>query len=639
MKRLVCSCEVADRSDDLDQTRRVISPGGRPTGVDTVPLEKAAVGVRGRALSSPLPPISVSEPTDDAETAEERGPPGPNLPDLVVLGALGAGGMGRVQVARQRSLEREVALKRPRSDASQREARGLRDEALVTGHLEHPNIVPVHALGVDDDGLPVIVMKRVEGVSWRDLLRDEDHLGWATREPDPDARLVWHLGILAQLCNAIAFAHSRGIVHRDMKPDNVMIGEFGEVYLIDWGVAVETGACSRDERGRPMVIGTPCYMAPEMARGEPIDELTDVYLLGATLHEVLTGQVRHRGREIEAVSAQAIASEPYRYPADVPEELARLANQACSADRERRPRGALAFRHALLVHLRHRGSLRLSASADRNMAAIEVDPAAAQSRAIEECRFGYQEARREWPDNPDAVRGLRRSALATVRLELGRRDALAARAALAELPDRPADLVAALVQVESSLAAEEAERERLRQLDRDADPTVPAPTGGLMFAILLVVGASLVVYAVRLQRTGTVDPTALVLFPALTVVGGLTFMILFRRQMAVNAFNRRLGAWFLALGLLLVASRVIGQASGIALHHQFATDSLLLAAMFTAGGLFLFRWMWIDVGVMLLSAAIAGLVPGAAHIALECANAFAAITAAFLVPRRGRNRP
>jgi tRNA A-37 threonylcarbamoyl transferase component Bud32 len=631
---------VADRADDLDQTRRMIAPGGRPTGVDTVPLDRTMVGARERARSSPLPPISVSEPTDDAATSARRAPPGPTGPDLVVLGVLGEGGMGRVQLARQRSLQREVALKRPRSDASDREARGLRDEALVTGHLEHPNIVPVHALGVDEGGLPVIVMKRVEGVSWRDLLRDADHPGWVTREPDPAARLVWHLGILAQLCNAIAFAHSRGIVHRDMKPDNVMIGEFGEVYLIDWGVAVESGARSRDETGRAMVVGTPCYMAPEMARGGPIDELTDVYLLGATLHEVLTGSVRHIGRDIAAATAQAIASEPYRYGGDVPEELAALANQACAADPARRPRGALAFRHALLAHLRHRGSLRLSAAADRGMAAIEVEaattpvPGAAHSRAIEECRFGYREALHEWPDNPDAVRGLRRCALATVRHELARRDPLAARAALAELVERPPDLIEAVAALEASLAAEEADRERLRQLERDADPTVGAPTGGLMFAILLVVGSSLAVYAVRVHTTGTIEPFALVLFPILTVSGTLTFMFLFRRQLAVNAFNRRLAAWFLSLAVLLVASRTIGQATGIALHHQFITDALLLAAMFTAGGLFLFRWMWMDVGVMLLSAAIAALVPSAAHIALQCANAFAVITAAFLVPRR-----
>src|SRR5678816_383994 len=106
---------------------------------------------------------------------------------------------------------------------------------------DSPNIIPVHALGRDEHGQPLIVMKRVEGVSWRELLLDDEHPGWQSREPSREARLVWHLQTLAQLCNAIAFAHSRGIVHRDIKPDNVMIGEFGEVYQLDWGVAVTVG--------------------------------------------------------------------------------------------------------------------------------------------------------------------------------------------------------------------------------------------------------------------------------------------------------------------------------------------------------------------------------------------------------------
>ena len=429
----------------------------------------------------------------------------------MVVGVLGEGGMGRVQLARQRSLQREVALKRPKVGATDWDAQLLRAEALVTGHLEHPNIIPVHALGIDSAGQPVIVMKRVEGVSWRDLLRDEQHPGWRRREPDREARLVWHLQVLAQLCNAMAFAHSRGIVHRDMKPDNVMVGEFGEVYLLDWGVAVETGSRSRDEAGNPVIVGTPGYMAPEMASGGPIEEQTDVYLLGASLHELLSGQLRHRGDDLATVVESALASEPYRYGADVPEELAALANQATSADPAARPRGALAFRQALLDHLRHRSSLRLSASADRLLAAVAADDpasAGAHGLAIAESRFGYREALREWPDNPEARRGLRNCAVATVRLEIARRDAGAARAALAEVPDPPSELAAALDRLESSLAEEAAERDRLRRLAHDADPTVGAPARVLMFSMLVVVVASVVVYAVRLQRGGSGRPSS-----------------------------------------------------------------------------------------------------------------------------------
>ncbi|HEU5060168.1 MAG TPA: serine/threonine-protein kinase, partial [Kofleriaceae bacterium] len=408
---------------------------GAGKGDGSLPLDATILAAPGPRPGAPLPHISVSEVPDDGVPAPAA--PGP---DLVVVGVLGEGGMGRVHLARQRSLEREVALKRPHPGASEGDAQLLRAEAVVTGNLEHPNIVPVHALGVDAGGRPLIVMKRVDGVSWRELLRDGDHPGWARREPNREARQVWHLGILAQLCNAIAFAHSRGFVHRDMKPDNVMVGEFGEVYLIDWGVAVKIGSRARGSDGSPVLIGTPAYMAPEMAQGGALDERTDVYLLGASLHEVLTGRVRHPGADLHAVTLQAITSAPVDYGGGVPDELAGLANRATARDPADRPADALAFRQALLDHLLHRASLRLSGEADRALTAIERDPAAAEGRAFDECRFGYRQALREWPDNPDALRGLRRCAVATVRLEIARRNAAAARAALADLVDPPAGL-------------------------------------------------------------------------------------------------------------------------------------------------------------------------------------------------------
>ncbi len=598
------------------------------TGAATQPLDATIVGSPEPGPSHQLPPISVGEAASDDAAAPPSGP------DLVVLGLLGEGGMGRVQLARQRSLQRDVAIKRPRAGASDWDAQLLRAEALVTGHLEHPNIIPVHALGVDSHGQPVIVMKRVEGVSWRELLRDDDHPGWERREPDRDERLVWHLGILAQLCNAIAFAHSRGIAHRDMKPDNVMIGEFGEVYLIDWGVACRTGATSRDGDGNPVVVGTPAYMAPEMARGGPIEEETDVYLLGATLHEILTGEVRHRGNDLATVTLRALASAPHAYGDQVPAELAELANQATALDPAARPKGALAFRQALLDHLRHRGSLRLSEDADRVMAEVEADPAGARRRAIEVGRFGYREALRQWPDNPDALRGIERCALATVRLEIQRRDGAAARAALAELASPPPALEAALGDLENQLASEEAERERLRRIAHDVDPTVGAPARLLMFAMLLVVLASVVVYAARIHRTGGVPASQLIAFPALLAVGSLAFLFLVRRQLSVNAFNRRLAVWFTLILIALLGNRVIGQSTHLDIRHQFVSDGLVLAILMAAGAVFLFRWLWLCTAILCAAVVIGTIVPAAAQIAFAVASLIVIVIAGMLIQRR-----
>ena len=623
--------EVAGRQDERDETWPALTLP-RHTGVDTRPLDATIVGTPAPAPSHPLPHISVGEPSED-----DPAPPGQAGPDLVVVGMLGEGGMGRVQLARQRSLQREVAIKRLRSGASDWDAQLLRAEALVTGHLEHPNIIPVHSLGIDSSGQPVIVMKRVEGVSWRELLHDPDHPGWLLREPDPAARLAWHLAILAQLCNALAFAHRRGVVHRDLKPDNVMVGEFGEVYLLDWGVAVRVGAAALDAAGHPVVVGTPAYMAPEMAGGRRLDEQTDVYLLGATLHEILTGQVRHRGTDLATVVTQSLASEPFDYADAVPAELAELANQATSVDPAARPAGALAFRQAVLDHLRHRSSLRLSGGADRVMAAVDagdLPSAAAQGRAIEECRFGYREALREWPDNPDALRGIQRCALASVRLEITRRDLGAARSALGELLHPPPELIDRFVRLEGELAAEAAERERLRRIAHDVDPTVGAPARLLLGAMFLVVAASVAVYAIRLRRTGTVGPAELILFPSLLVAGSLAFLFLSRRQLAVNAFNRRLAGWFAATVLILLGNRILLQATGTDLAHQFVSDSLLLAALFAAGGIFLFRWLWVCAGLMAVSVLVGALVPVAAQVAFAVAASVVIVMAAILIPRR-----
>src|SRR6185503_17346084 len=145
-----------------------------------------------------------------------------------------------------------------------------------------------------------------------------------------------NVGILLQVLNAVRFAHSRGIIHRDVKPDNVMIGAFGEVYLLDWGIAVRP-AETPGVVG-PMV-GTPRYLAPEMLDGalDDVGPHTDVYLLGATLHHILTGQPRHAGETLETVLAAAKESRPVHYAATVPAELAALCNAATAQDPKRRP--------------------------------------------------------------------------------------------------------------------------------------------------------------------------------------------------------------------------------------------------------------------------------------------------------------
>src|SRR5262249_21550559 len=156
--------------------------------------------------------ISIAERGAASEAPGDRGDVS-TRPDLEIVGMLGEGGMGLVHLARQRSLGRDVAIKVVRPDAwDPRAAKALVDEATVMGHLEHPGIIPVHALGVDDRARPLLVMKRVEGVTWNELLRDPAHLAWARLDAPEGGQLAANVGVLMAVCNALAFAHRCGIV-------------------------------------------------------------------------------------------------------------------------------------------------------------------------------------------------------------------------------------------------------------------------------------------------------------------------------------------------------------------------------------------------------------------------------------------
>ena len=229
---------------------------------------------------------------------------------------LGEGGMGIVHLATQATLGRHVAVKTLRAGVTGPDAplRILR-EAWVTGTLEHPNVVPVHDVGIDASGAPVILMKRIEGLAWSELIHAPEEI--ARRFAAADA-LEWNLRTLVSVCNAVHFAHSRGILHRDLKPDNVMIGEFGEVYVVDWGIAV---SLVPDPSGRlPSVMqakdiaGTPQYMAPEMLLGDP-SMLTDAHRRRRTCwapscSEALAGDPPHRGGDLKRDDGRHSPLEP-----------------------------------------------------------------------------------------------------------------------------------------------------------------------------------------------------------------------------------------------------------------------------------------------------------------------------------------
>jgi eukaryotic-like serine/threonine-protein kinase len=210
--------------------------------------------------------------------------PGPLGERYELVEELGRGGMGVVYRALDRELDRDVAVKVPHDSGVVLLEPRLRSEARVLAALEHPGIVPIHDIGRLGDGRAFYVMKLVRGRTLR------DHLADLTEMTD-------RLRIFERICEPVAFAHAHGCVHRDLKPENVMIGEFGEVMVMDWGVARRAGSARQDapttagpDTQSGLVVGTHGFMAPEQAAAQLIDHRADVYSLGALLVLLLTGR-------------------------------------------------------------------------------------------------------------------------------------------------------------------------------------------------------------------------------------------------------------------------------------------------------------------------------------------------------------
>ena len=411
---------------------------------------------------------------------------------------IGEGGMGIIRLAEQTALGRTVAVKTLKGDKQDAAAAlDLLREAWVTGALEHPNIVPVHHVGLDDDGSPIIVLKRIEGASWHDILEDGDHVSAAYGAHD---LLAWNLGILLQVLNALRFAHSRGIVHRDLKPSNVMVGEFGEVYLLDWGIAV---SLRDDGSGRlPLakdadeMAGTPCYMAPEMLGrdgGPPLSERTDVYLAGAVLFEIITGGPPHQGKTALEVVTSVIASKP-ELPPEAPPELARICLRAMAPDPDDRHASIDELRLAIASYLEHRGSARLAALAtDRKVELLArlALPAGSPGREREEiyrlygaCKFGFHEALSAWRDNLEARAGLTEATVAVAEYELAGSDPRAAVGLLSELDAPPRELLA---RARAAAADHAARQAALDAMQRDLDHKIGTRTRMFLTLILGVI--------------------------------------------------------------------------------------------------------------------------------------------------------
>lgn len=292
-----------------------------------------------------LPPTVVRSPEPPAlELADHKLEP---LGDRYIdQGAFARGGMSRLGLAFDRRLGQQRVVKTLKPDLAQTKklVHQFITEAQRTAGLTHPGVIPVHDLGLDAQGLPGFSMSRIHGVDLSKWLDAQSERG------TPQTELLYKaIGILIKICDVLAYAHDQGLIHSDLKPANIMVGAYGEAYLLDWGVCREKGA------PHPVVAGTPAYMSPEQAKGQPLDERADVFSLGAILYELLTGAPPHLGATQEDALEQAqrgMITDPIYVAGGVPRSLSNLTMRALARDPSQRQASARQLREELEAFLR-----------------------------------------------------------------------------------------------------------------------------------------------------------------------------------------------------------------------------------------------------------------------------------------------
>ncbi|MCB9740321.1 MAG: protein kinase [Deltaproteobacteria bacterium] len=595
-------------------------------------------------------------------------------PELVLGEPLGQGGMGVVRRARQLALGREVAVKQVRADLRERgtavhadAVAKLLDEALISGHLEHPDVLPVYALGQDEAGSPLLVMKRVEGTSWAEILQDDAHPALEGKEP-----IVWHLEVLMRVCRAVSYAHSRGVLHRDLKTENVMIGRFGEVYVLDWGIAVAlgeggSGALPLAIESRE-IVGTPSAMAPEMVMGNGalLSERTDVFLLGGILHEILTGAPRHQGRDVRALLWAAFECRPPTYAAFVPLELAAVAHRAGARLPEDRYPDADALRVALATFLEHRESMRLldtaRARVGQHAEAIETGrqalaegveaaqveaerlrrrpPTRAEAiaaarrdpelqnrvlhveRLFAEGRLALTEALRAWPGNDDAERVRWQLVEAMVGWLAEIHEPVAAAGVAASLPDPHPALMGKIEQIAGEVRAYQRELERLRD---DADASIGARTRTFLALVLGVGWFAFPLGGLWAQRTYglTFSAADLVLSTVVFAAFMVAAVVWARETLFRSRLNRMVVAAGTACVLAVFGFRVIGWQMGLEFGRMLPID--LASFGLTVAMLAAIAWprLWLSAVVFFTGASFAAAFPAHALAAVGVSNLLA----------------
>ncbi len=404
--------------------------------------------------------------------------------DYELLNTIGEGGMGIVYAARQASIDRTVAVKmlRPEIAGSAEQREKFLSEAVVTGDLDHPNIVPIYDLGSSESGALFYSMKRVQGTPWIAVVEEKS-------QPE-------NVEILMKVADAVAFAHSRGVIHRDLKPENVMLGDYGEVLVMDWGLALSTASFRKAESitQTSSMGGTPAYMAPEMATG-PIDRIgpsSDVYLLGAILYEIIANKPPHTGKNV--MNCLLAAAKNEIQPTEQTGELLGVAMKAMATKLEDRYASVQEFQTAIREYQSHSESIVLSSRAEEDLGRAEKS---GDYQTFSRSLFAYQEAAALWDGNTKAKAGVSLAKLAYARQAMAKADYDLGASLLEKEDPSHADLRRKILAAQRE---RDSRQQRLKNIRRIAV--------GLTALMVVVVGVAYVKVSADRDRARTAEKTA-----------------------------------------------------------------------------------------------------------------------------------
>lgn len=507
--------------------------------------------------------------------------PGDGGYDYRVLEEVGRGGTAVVFRAQEAFTGRHVALKVSREGEKAQWAKNrILREAAVASCAGHPNMVPVYRVGRTADGRVVLAMKLVDGKPWSEVLAQRDEIG------EEGA-----LQVVIAACRALEFCHARGILHLDINPSNILVGDYGEVYVGDWGIARSTTALPGIPSAERFydVEGTPSYMPPEMAMpgDAEVSEATDVYLLGASLYEALTGERPHRGRARQEPEDWSVQRAGLRLPPGYGDVLTRIVETATDPDPNARFPSVASFRSALEGYRQHAAARALVDDASEvfgRIRCLESSLDASVPTLATEVLLAVRMSLRLWPDNPAAHALVDELAEMMFKFELGRGHPDSASEWVDQM--EPARAMAARRTIRVAVAREQEERreraERAQAMqEREVSRGLRARERATRFHWVLFAGPIVILAAAHLAGYGVANYT----------VGGLMSAALFVSSVCglfapkgfeVNDINRRWSLMNMILAMAAGSSFVVGAAA--ALPFLFALGLSLLFASATLAG-------------------------------------------------------